>query len=50
MGFGKKLVELLEIDTVSNILPDSKGFWEKCGCNIESVLEFDNKNIDIDDI
>ena len=49
MGFGRKLVELLKIDTVSNILPDSKVFWEKCGVNIENVLENDN-DIYIDDI
>jgi len=33
MGFGKKMIELLEIERAYNPLPESTGFWQKC--NIE---------------
>lgn len=31
MGFGKKLVKLLNIEYAYRPLPDSLGFWKKCG-------------------
>ncbi len=31
MGLGKKLVELLQIKYVEAVLPESVGFWKKCG-------------------
>jgi hypothetical protein len=34
MGFGKKLVELLQIEIADNPLPDSIGFWEKCNVKL----------------
>lgn len=44
MGFGRKLIESLKIDKVSNILPESIGFWKKCGCEIMNIID-NGKNI-----
>jgi hypothetical protein len=30
MGFGKKMIELLEIERAYKPLPESGGFWQKC--------------------
>jgi len=34
MGFGKKLVETLQIKYAHDVLPESIGFWKKCNVTI----------------
>ncbi len=34
LGLGRKLVELLNIREISNALPGSEAFWEKCNVKI----------------
>jgi hypothetical protein len=38
-GFAKRMVELLEITTAYFPIPDSIGFWEKCGINVYGKCE-----------
>jgi hypothetical protein len=37
MGFAKKLVELLQINSVFNPLTESLGFWKKCNIKIKKM-------------
>jgi len=43
-GFAKKLVELLEIKSADWPLPESLGFWQKCGIDPYVKKEKDNDN------
>ena len=38
-GFAKRMVELLEITTAYFPIPESIGFWEKCGINVYGKCE-----------
>ena len=52
MGFGKKLIKLLNINKVkvSNILPESIGFWKKFGCEIMNIIDNNGKTYNTNDL